>query len=152
MDIGFRKAEISDAELLIGIYDSSFYDDYVRYGECPAYGRTREMMEQSIIDYPKFVISCDGIPVGSISCKETESGVYGIGCLCVIPEYQRRGIGTSAVEYVKAYYSNWKKFTLVTPVDKGENVRFYTEKSGFMIGSIETDGNVAVYRFVLENK
>ncbi len=53
---------------------------------------------------------------------------------------------------MKAYYSNWKKFTLVTPVDKGENVRFYTEKCGFMIGSIETDGNVAVYRFVLENK
>ena len=47
MDIGFRKAEVADAELLVGIYDAAFHDDYVRYGECPAYGRTKEMMAQS---------------------------------------------------------------------------------------------------------
>ena len=44
-------------------------------------------MEQSVRNYPKFVISCDGTPVGCISFKETEKGIYEIGCLCVIPEY-----------------------------------------------------------------
>ena len=29
----FRKAEIKDAGLLTEIYDSSFYSDYIRYGE-----------------------------------------------------------------------------------------------------------------------
>ena len=29
---------------------------YFKYGECPAYGKTKEMMEKSIIDYPKFII------------------------------------------------------------------------------------------------
>lgn len=150
MKSGFRKAELTDAELLTGIYDSSFYDDYIKYGECPAYGKTVEMMRQSIIDCPKFLILCDDRPVGCISCRETGQGIYEIGCLCVIPEYQGKGIGTAAIGFVKSYYTDWKSFTLVTPADKSENVLFYTEKCGFYISALETDGNVQVARFVLE--
>ena len=152
MDIEYRKAVISDAELLIGIYNSAFYDDFIRYGVCPAYGKTREAMEQSIIDWSKFVILYGGRPVGCISCKETGQGVYEVGCLCVIPEYQGKGIGTNAMKFAGSYFSNWKKFTLVTPTDKTENVRFYTEKCGFEIQSFETDGDVKLTRFVLERK
>ena len=46
MELEFREANVSDAEVLIDIYNSAFYSDYLRYGECPAYGRTREMMER----------------------------------------------------------------------------------------------------------
>ena len=53
--IEFRNAEVADAELVVDIYNAAFFDDYVKYGECPAYGRTKEEMEQSIIDYPKFL-------------------------------------------------------------------------------------------------
>ena len=148
MEIEFRKADIADAELLIEIYNASFYSDYLRYGECPAYGRTIEMMKQSILDCPKFLIVCDSKPVGCISCKELQKGTYEIGCLCVIPEFQGKGIGTAAMEFAKSYYLEWKEFTLVTPVDKTENVRFYTEKCGFDIQSIEMDGNVKVARFI----
>ena len=150
MKIEFRKADMSDAEQLIHIYDSAFYSDYIRYGECPAYGKTKEMMEQSIIDVPKFLIVYDDKPVGCISCRETGDGIYEIGCLCVIPEYQGKGIGTAAMEFIRAQYHDWKKITLVTPADKTENVRFYKEKCGFDIRSVETDGNVKVARFVLE--
>ena len=148
--IEFRKAETADAGLLTEIYNASFYSDYIRYGECPAYGRTVEMMEQSIADYPKFLIICGGRPVGCVSCKGTGNGTYEIGCLCVVPDCQRKGIGTAAVEYVKTYYRDWKKFTLITPADKSENIRFYTEKCGFDIQGTETDGNVKVIRFILE--
>lgn len=150
MEIEFRNAEITDAKQLVDIYNAAFYSDYIRYGECPAYGRTKEIMEQSILDFPKFLILCDGRPVGCISCKETDNGIYEVGCLCVIPEYQGRGIGTTAMEFAKSHFGNWKQFTLVTPVDKSENVRFYTMKCGFTIASAEMDGNVKVYRFVLE--
>ena len=121
MEIEFRKAVREDAETLIGIYNASFYSDYVKYGECPAYGRTREMMEQSILEYPKFLILCQDRPVGCVSCKETGSGTYEVGCLCVIPEFQGKGIGTSAMEFMKSCYPDWKRFTLITPVDKQEN-------------------------------
>ena len=150
MKIEFRKAGIPDAELLIDIYNSAFFSDYIRYGACPAYGKTKEMMEQSIIDYPKHLILYDGKPVGCVSCKETENGIYEIGCLCVIPEYQGKGIGTAAMEFIKTHIQDWKKITLVTPADKTENVKFYTERCGFEIRSVEMDGGVQVARFVLE--
>ena len=148
--IEFRKADAADAELLAGIYNASFYSDYLKYGECPAYGKTKEMMEQSIMDYSKHVIVYDSKPVGCISCRETEKGTYEVGCLCVIPEFQGRGIGTAAMEFAKSYYRDWRKFTLVTPADKTENVRFYTEKCGFAVKSVEMDGKVKVARFILE--
>ena len=149
MKIAYRKADIADAELLIDIYNSSFYHDYVKYGECPAYGKTKEMMEKSIMDYPKYIILYGGNPVGCISCKKAEEGVYEIGCLCVVPEYQGKGIGTQAMKFVTSHYDDWEQFTLITPVDKEENVKFYTQRCGFGIVSTEMDGNVRVARFVL---
>ena len=150
MNISFKKAGTEDASLLIGIYNASFYADYLRYGQCPAYGKTVEIMQQSILDFPKFLILCDGRPVGCISCRATENGVYEIGCLCVIPDFQEKGIGTAAIAFAKSYYRDWKKFTLVTPADKWENVKFYREKCGFTIQAFETDGNIRLARFVLE--
>jgi len=150
MKIEYRKADIADAELLIEIYNSAFYSDYIKYGECPAYGKTIEMMEKSIIDYPKFIILYNSKPVGCISCKQVEEGIYEIGCLCVVPEYQGKGIGTQALQFVKSHYEDWDIFTLITPIDKEENVKFYTEKCGFDIVSTEMDGNVKVARFVYE--
>ena len=55
-----------------------------------------------------------------------------------------------AVAFAKSHYEDWKKFTLITPVDKEENVRFYTEKCGFKIAAAEMDGGVKVVRFVLD--
>ena len=150
MKIEFREAVAADAELLIEVYNSAFYKDFIRYGESPAYGRSLEEMQRSILEFPKFVILCDETAVGCISCKAVDNGVYEIGCLCVRPEFQGKGIGTAAVAFAKSHYEDWKKFTLITPVDKEENVRFYTEKCGFKIAATEMDGNVKVVRFVLE--
>lgn len=107
-------------------------------------------MEQSILDFPKFLILYNGRPVGCISCRTQGSGAYEVGCLCVLPDFQRKGIGTAAMEFAKSYYADWTRFTLITPADKSENIRFYTEKCGFPIQSFEMDGNVKVARFVLE--
>ena len=72
--------------------------------------------------------------------------------MCVVPEFQGKGIGTQAIRFVTSHYRDWDKITLVTPIDKKENVKFYTEKCGFNIVSMEMDGNVKVARFVLENE
>ncbi len=150
MKIGFRQASAEDAELLVNIYNASFYSDYIRFGVCPGYGRTKENMETSIKTVPKFVISCDDKPVGCVSCEKIGAYEYEIGALCIIPEYQGRGIGTQAIEFIKMYFEDCKRFTLVTPTDKKENVRFYTEKCGFKIVSTEKEGNVELTRFVME--
>ena len=150
MTIEFRKATLEDAELLVSIYNASFYSDYLRYGVCPGYGKTKEMMEESINKYPKHVILCDNKPVGCVSCKKLENGVYEIGSLCIIPEFQGKGIGTQAIQFIKTSYEDWKRLTLITPLDKRENVAFYTEKCGFTLASTVRDGNIELARFVLD--
>lgn len=150
MMIEYRKATIEDAGLLINIYNASFYSDYLRYGACPGCGKTKEMMEESISKYPKYVILCDNEPVGCVSCKTLGHGVYEIDCLCVVPEFQHKGIGTQAIQFLKTLHDDWEKLTLVTPIDKKENVKFYAEKCRFQIVSTETVDNVELARFVLE--
>ena len=150
MELTYHPATAADAGLLIRLYNAAFYSDFAKYGVCPGYGKTQAQMEQSILDFPKFIICCDAIPVGVISCKETEPGVYEIGCLCVIPAYQRRGIGAKAVRFVRSYYNNWRKLTLITPADKEQNLRFYTETCGFSIQSTEQQNGIPLVRFVME--
>ena len=92
----------------------------------------------------------DGKPVGMGRIVGDGAVICYIQDLIVIPEYQGKGLGTQAVRFVKALYEDWLKITLVTPVEKKENVKFYTEKCGFRIVSAETDGNVELARFVAE--
>src|SRR5574344_1303458 len=90
MKLVYRKAETADASLLIEIYNSAFYHDYIYYGECPAYGRTIERMEYSIEKYPKYIIYADLKPVGAISFKNNGNGIYYLGCLCIIDRKSTR--------------------------------------------------------------
>lgn len=149
MNLRYIKATSDNAAMLIDIYNAAFYDDFIKYGECPAYGRTRESMEESIEKFPKLIIYYEDIPVGAISVADKGNGEYYLGCLCLIPDYQGKGIGTHAIRYILDYYKDWKKITLVTPVDKKENIDFYTIKCGFKIDGIEMDGNVKVAHFVM---
>ena len=55
MDLQIRKAIPEDAEILIKIYNAEFYEDYVRYGVCPAYGRSVEEMKKSIIEISTYI-------------------------------------------------------------------------------------------------
>ena len=152
MMISFRQAAMDDAGLLADIDNASFFSDYLRFGACPGYGKTIEMMEESIRLYPKHIIWCDNKPVGCISCHQIRPQEYEIGCLCVIPEYQGKGIGTQAVRFAQKYYGDWKRMTLVTPVYKRENIRFYTERCGFQIVGTERDGNTKLARFLMERQ
>ncbi len=150
MSLKYSEAIKEDADMLIKIYNASFYDDYIKCGECPAYGRTRERMEESINKFTKLIIYSDDIPVGVISVENRGDGDYYLGCLCVIPQYQNKGIGTLAVKYMLDYYTDWRRITLITPEDKEENINFYTKKCGFIIDRTDMDGNVKVVHFLLE--
>jgi len=151
MKIEYRQAAIEDAEELINMYNAAYYDDFLRYGYCPGYGITKERMEESIRVFNKYIIMCDNMTVGCVSSKQLETGVYEVANLCIIPEYQGKGIGTHAIRFLKTIHEDWKIITLVTPLDKKQNVKFYyTEKCGFHIESTERDGNVELARFIVE--
>lgn len=152
MKLSFRRAGNKDVDLLISLYNESFYKDFLRYGECPAYGKTKERMQKSLITFPKDIIYCNNVPIGVISAECKGNGQYYVGCLCVIPEYQNRGIGTQAMHHFLEVHADWKKVSLITPSDKDENIYFYTQKCGFKIDRTELDGNVKVIRLILDRK
>lgn len=145
----YKCADINDADILIDIYNSAFYDDFIRYGQCPAYGHSRESMERSIRDYPKIIAYDQEKAVGVVSVKAEGEGKYYIGCLAVKKEEQGRGIGTLLMKQFMSEHQDWKELTLVTPKDKEQNIRFYTERFGFEITGEEVDGAVTVLKFKL---
>ena len=149
MNLNYRRADINDIDILIDIYNSAFYDDYLRYGQCQAYGRSRESMEQSLKDYPKILAFEQDKAVGLISYKAEGQGKYYIGCLAVIKEEQGQGIGTSLMRYFMEEHPDWSELTLVTPKDNEPNIRFYTRRFGFEIVGEEVDGKVTVLWFRL---
>ena len=152
MELFYKNADINDAETLIDIYDSAFYDDYILYGECPAYGRSVENMEQSVQEFPKVIAYDQGKAVGVISYKEEAPGKYYIGCLAVVKEEQGRGIGTLLMKHFMSEHPDWQELTLVTPKDNERNIRFYTKRFGFDIVGEEVDGTVTVLLFSLRRK
>ena len=107
-------------------------------------------MEKSIELFPKYIICDDDTAVGVISVQGKGNGEYYLGSLCVIPRYQGKGIGTQTVDFMLNKYSDWKKITLITPLDKEKNVDFYTKKCGFKIDGSQMDGKVRVFHFVME--
>lgn len=151
-DLEYRCADTSDAKLLVEIYNSAFYDDFIRYGQCQAYGRSEENMQKSILDYPKIIAYDQGKAVGVISYKEEAPGKYYIGCLAVVKEEQGRGIGTLLMKHFMSEHPDWQELTLVTPKDNERNIRFYTKRFGFDIVGEEVDGTVTVLLFSLRRK
>lgn len=149
MELIYKNADVKDAKTLVGIYDSAFYDDYILYGECPAYGRSVENMEQSVQEFPKVIAYDQGKAVGVISYKPEGAGKYYIGCLAVKKEEQGKGIGTALMRHFLDEHPEWNEITLVTPCDKEQNIRFYTERFGFDITGEENDGHVKVLWFRL---
>lgn len=97
------------------------------------------------------LIMCGGAPVGVISTEDKGNGAYHIGCLCVVPEYQCRGIGGRAIEHFRHMHPDWSQIDLVTPADKQDNIAFY-QKNGFVLADTEMDGNVLVARLFCEKK
>lgn len=145
----YKYADTSDADVLIEIYNSAFHDDFIRYGECPAYGRSREDMERSIQDFPKIIAYEQDKAIGVISYKQEAPGKYYIGCLAVIKDMQGCGIGTQLMNHFMSEHPDWNELTLVTPKDNERNIKFYTGRFGFDIVGEEDDGKVTVLWFKL---
>lgn len=152
MDLQIRRATAEDAQILVDIYNKAFYEDYVKYGECPGYGRSVSDMIKSINETSKYIAYVGADPVGAISVLKKDDGLYYLGALCVIPEYQRQGIGFQLLEFMKEQYKDWGRIELVTPADKEKNINFYTKKCGFKIDYEEMDRAVKVYHFSLNRE
>ncbi|HCW53122.1 MAG TPA: GNAT family N-acetyltransferase [Clostridium sp.] len=102
---------------------------------------TKSLEDENI---EKHIFYVNNKPVGFTSVAKKEQNKYYLGNLAIIPEYQHKGIGKAAIDFILNKYLDLKELTLVTPADKIENINFYTKKCGFKIIGTEIDGNVKV--------
>ena len=131
MNLILQRAAEEDAPGIILARDQSFYDDYVRFGECPGYHITPKAMRDTIRKADVYRILIDGKMVGDVSVHPpAEDGSRWIGCLEIIPEYQNGGIGSETLLAVIDRYPETEKWELETPVQNKRNCHFY-EKAGF---------------------
>ncbi|MDR3594358.1 GNAT family N-acetyltransferase [Clostridium sp.] len=146
MKIEFERATINDIDELINVRNQSFYEDYVKYGECPGYNLTKESMTNIILSRIVYKIIYDNQMVGSISIKDNNDNTYYLGCLCVIPDYENKGIGQEALRFIERKFPNAIALTLETPADKERNHYFY-KKSGYNIIKEYMNGSVKLVLF-----
>ncbi|OPJ63801.1 GNAT family N-acetyltransferase [Clostridium oryzae] len=146
MEIKFERAAAEDAETLIDVRNKSFYEDYIRYGMCPGYNISKEHMIDSISSTIAYKIVCNNQVIGNIGIKDNQDSNYYIGCLCVIPDYQNKGIGQKAINFVENEFPNAVVWILKTPADKERNIYFY-KKMGYKIIDEFVEGSVKLVVF-----
>ncbi|WMJ87161.1 GNAT family N-acetyltransferase [Anaerocolumna sp. MB42-C2] len=153
MKIRFERANIEDAETLIDIRNLCFYKDYLKYGVCPGYNITKEQMRNSIIHRISYKIICGNQIVGNISVKDNKDNTYYLSCLCVIPDYENKGIGQSAIHFIEQEFPDASSWTLETPADKVRNHYFY-KKMGYNLVKEIDEGPVklVVFEKIIKNE
>ena len=128
-ELCFRPTEEKDVPLLTNLYDRAFLKDFQRYGQCPGYGRSQEQMRDSLRRVPKQILLFGGVPVGVLSHERRDDGSVYLGCLCIVPEMQGRGLGTRAFAHMLEECPEVHRFELVTPADKVQNIAFIPENA-----------------------
>ncbi len=146
MKIEFARATLNDVNNLIEVQSESFYADYLEYGKCPGYNRSRESMAASVTNRLTYKILCDGKIVGDIIVADKGDNNYFLGCICVIPKLQNKGIGKAGMDFLEKQFPDAVHWSLETPSDKVENHYFY-KKHGFDITKEYMDGNVKIALF-----
>jgi len=146
MELTFKEAHWTDAEALIELYNAAFYNDYVKYGRCPGYGRSKDEMEVSILRFPKTMACLGDKIVGVVAGQMVDLGVFEVSSLCVHPDYQRQGIGKQLFERYLTLCPNWQQITLITPAGNTDVIRFYTEQCGMRVCGEEVNDTVTVVR------
>jgi len=146
MVIQIRRATIDDIPDLLDVQNQAFFADYLKYGQCPGYHRSADSMRQSVEKAITFLIDVDGKPAGDIIVRDMGNRNYYLGCLCVIPAHENKGIGQTAMAYLDAFFPDAVHWSLETPADKERNHYFY-QKHGYQITKEYWDGPVKIVLF-----
>lgn len=131
--INISRATLNDLDRLIAIKVQSFQEEVELYGFGPPNYDSLDSMQDTLkapnCDYYK-ILDSDRI-IGGFSIWDLSDGHYEIGSIYVSLEYQDRGIGSQAMNFIFSNYKNVTKWSLETPYRSFRNHHFY-EKQGFV--------------------
>ncbi|MBB6716141.1 GNAT family N-acetyltransferase [Clostridium gasigenes] len=78
-----------------------------------------------------YIFQLNDINVGWVRVMSFGEMTYKISALCVLPEYQNRGIAKEALKQIESYYPNASKWILDTIFQEKGNCHLY-EKLGYV--------------------
>ena len=133
MNVILVKADIEDSEKLLEIQKICFAPHLERYQDFdtnPALA-SLEKVKWRIQNENFYKILYGDIWVGSINIiKLDEVGNYKLHIINILPEYQRKGIGQTAIKKAEDIFSDAKTWFLETIEDMPDNRHVY-EKVGY---------------------
>jgi GNAT superfamily N-acetyltransferase len=133
MNVKLLKADLADSERVLELQKICFAPHLERYQDFdtnPACASIDDIRWQ--IQYENFYkILYDDIWVGSINIQILdEAGNYKLRTINVLPEYQAKGIGQTAIKIAESMFSDAKTWVLETLEDMPDNRHVY-EKVGY---------------------
>ncbi|WOO35199.1 GNAT family N-acetyltransferase [Anaerocolumna sp. AGMB13020] len=131
MRIDFELANENDTNKIINVQNQSFYEDYVKYGECPAYNESEQAMFNQIQNASVYKILKDKEIIGDIVIRKRENNNFYLRVISVIPQYQNLGVGQMAIKFIENEFPEASEWELITPFKSYRNHHFY-EKMGYV--------------------
>lgn len=127
MDIRFSLAWDADFPILVDMQNRVFPSGF----ELDATIRNPEQLAAALRAREAFVytINAGDEIIGNIIVREKGPGDFALGCCCVTPEHQGKGIGTKAMEFLEGAFSDATHWSVSIPASNGRGIRF-CEQSG----------------------
>ena len=158
-NIRFFIAGEKDVPDLTRVMTMAFDDDALtNLGESkggpPGYDNG-EFFRKWMLSYDESIgykILADNIVIGGFIVWVLPNGENFLGTMFVDPDYQNRGVGTQAWQFIEATYPETKSWTLGTPKWAARNHYFYEKKCGFTkIGEqLDEEEGMLVYMYKKE--
>ena len=134
MNIGFRKADLRDAQHLHAMQITAFLPLYEKYRDeetSPVTAGIEKVREKlSEADSDTLLIEGDGCDVGAIRIKKSEGSRCRISAFFILPEFQNRGIAQQVIAQIEADYPDASVWELDTILQETRNCYLY-EKVGY---------------------
>lgn len=123
------------AEIVNDIQKKSFepllnkYHDYDINPALESIEKIREKINKD--NTTAYIFQLNNKNVGWVRVTELEDKIYKISALCVLPEYQKRGIAQEALKQIENYHPSVQKWVLSTIFQEKGNCHLY-EKMGYV--------------------
>lgn len=105
------------------------YQDYDMSPALETLDRIIEKIDRT--NTKSYIFQLDEINVGWVRIIELEEMTYKVAALCILPEYQNRGIAQKVLKEIESYYPNARKWILDTILEEKGNCYLY-EKLGYV--------------------
>lgn len=143
MAVLFKRAKAQDAKRLVEVQIAAFHHDSVLYpdigiGGPPGYDSI-DVMRGKIAQHECYKIIDDGQIIGGAVVFNNGNGHYHLDILFIAPDFQNRGIGTRAMQFIERQFPA-ARWTLDTPAWAVRNIHFYERLGYARVDEFEDDG------------